>query len=62
MLAQHKKEAFFFNRFKYGHCPEGGWGFNPCPNFFAALFLDLSIWAKYHVTPYPGMKPNVGEL
>ena len=36
----------FFKRSKYGHCPEGGRGFNPCPNVFGALFYGALYLGK----------------
>ena len=45
-------KPFFFKRSKYGDCPEGGGGFNPCPNFFGALF---------YVALYLGKMPKGGE-
>ena len=33
-----REAIFFFKQSKYGHYPEEGGGFNPCPKVFGALF------------------------
>ena len=40
------RKALFLKQYKYGHCPEGGGEFNPCPNVFGALFYGALYLGK----------------
>ena len=46
MCSSWVREAIKKNQSKYGHYPEGGGEFDPCPKVFGALFLMSLIFGQ----------------
>ena len=55
------REAIKKNSLNTGIARKGG-GFNPCPNVFRALFMDLYIWAKCQKGGVEGLAKRFGSL